>query len=64
MKNTDSLQKEVMKAATEFSAAREKLIKAEMAYAQALDENASAFTAVDKSKQKKFSSNVQTVTDC
>jgi len=64
MKNTDSLQKAVVEAAAEFSAAREKLIKAELAYNQALDENAGTFNAVDKSKQQKFSSNAPTVTDC
>ena len=64
MKNTDSLQKAVVEAVAEFSAAREKLIKAELAYNQALDENASTFNAVDKSKQQKFSSNAPAVTDC
>lgn len=64
MKNTASLQHAVVEAAAEFTAAREKLVKAELAYNQALHENASTLNAVDKSKQQKFSSNVPTVTDC
>lgn len=63
MKNTNSLQKAVVEAAAEFSAAREKLVKAEMAYNQALHD-ADTVHAVDKNKQQKFSSNAPTVTDC
>jgi len=62
--NTASLQKAVVDAAAEFSAAREKLVKAEMAYNQALHDSAGTVNAVDKSKQQKFSPNVSTVTDC
>lgn len=64
MKNTASLQKAVVEAAAEFSAAREKLVKAEVAYNHALHENANTLNAVDKGTQQKFSSNVLTVTDC
>lgn len=65
MKNIASLQNAVVEAAAEFSAAREKLVKAEVAYNQALDENnASTWNAVDKGKQQKFSSGSPTVTDC
>lgn len=63
MKSLTSLQSAVIQAATEFSASREKLLKAEAAYNQALKQNSDTFNVVDKNKQHKFSSN-NIVTDC
>jgi len=68
MKNTASLQKAVVEAAAEFTAAREKLVKAEVAFSQALHENACTLNAVDKNKPQKFSLSIPTMiptmTDC
>jgi len=63
MKSIPSLQQAVVQAATEFSTAREKLLKAEAAYNQALQENSDTFNVIDKNKQYNFSSN-DVVTDC
>lgn len=63
MENTVALQNAVVEAADEFSAAREKLLRAEAAYNQALHKNATS-NLVDKDKQQKFSSISTITTDC
>jgi hypothetical protein len=64
MSNINILQQAVVKAALDFTDAREKLTQAEYEYNSALKKNSHTHKAVDQTKAFQFSNAGSTITDC